>query len=81
MTIYTEVFPVAAICWVVVVVVIFVVDSKFVKIFPSEFPTAARAYPWMNAKRPFPISSMAIETRFVSLGHNAVESVRVETTR
>ena len=48
MAVYTEIFPVAAIGRIVVVVMIFMVDGEFVQVLPGELTSASPAYPGMN---------------------------------
>ena len=48
MTVKTEVFPVAAIGRIVVVVMIFMVDGEFVQVLPGELTSSSPAYPGMN---------------------------------
>jgi hypothetical protein len=55
-TIETQQFPVAAVGWIVIVVVVLVVYRKFTKFFSGKFPSAMRAYPGINLECSFPIS-------------------------
>jgi hypothetical protein len=55
-TIETQQLPVAAVGWIVIVVVVLVVYRKFTKLFTGKFSSATRAYPWINLECSFPIS-------------------------
>ncbi len=44
-TIDTQQFPVAAVGWIVIVVVVLVVYREFTKLFTGKFSPATRAYP------------------------------------
>ena len=48
MAVYAQVFPVAAIRGVVVMVLVFVMDGQFVQVSIGELTTAACTYPGMD---------------------------------
>ena len=55
-TIETQQFPVAAVGWIVIVVVVLVVYRKFTKLFARKFSSTTCAYPRINLECSFPIS-------------------------
>ena len=55
-TIETQQFPVAAVGWIVIVVVVLVVYRKFTKLFTGKFSSATCAYPGINLECSFPVS-------------------------
>ena len=48
MTVNTEILPIAAIGWVVVVIMILVMYRQFMKVLLIELSATAAADPWMN---------------------------------
>ena len=59
MTVEAQVFPVAAIGRIVIVIVVLVVYRQLVEVFPGKFPSASRADPGVNPERLFPISFLS----------------------
>jgi hypothetical protein len=55
-TIETQQFPVGAVGWIVIVVVVLVVYRKFTKLFTGKFSSATCAYPGINLECSFPVS-------------------------
>lgn len=60
-TIQTEVFPVAAVGRIVIVVVIFVVDGKLMQVLAREFTAAACAHPGKEAQRLLTVLSHTLD--------------------
>lgn len=56
MAVNAQQFPIAAIGWIVVVIMILMVNGQFAKIFGGKFPRAPAANPRVHLQRPFPVS-------------------------
>jgi hypothetical protein len=56
MAIDAEVFPIAAVAGVVVMVMVFVMNGKQMKVFQCEFAPTPSANPWMNPQRLLPVA-------------------------
>ena len=65
-------FPVAAVGWIVVVVVIPVVDCEFMKVFAREFAPASSADPRIHLERLFPIALLALLSGMSGFRNGAV---------
>ena len=68
----TEQFPVAAVGWIVVMVVIPVMYGEFAQFFAAEFPAAPAADPWIHFKGLFSVSFFALAAALPCLGHYVV---------
>ena len=73
MTIDAKELPVAAVGWIVVMVVITVVDGKFLEICPGELPRAAAAYPGIHLERFFTVSLFTLFPVAPGIGDDPVE--------
>ena len=76
-TVQAQQFPVAAIRWVVVVIVVTVMNGQLTKIGVCEFAAAATADPWIDLER---LLAVALRARFgiaARVAHNPVELVGV----
>jgi hypothetical protein len=74
MAVNAQEFPVAAIEWVVVVVVVLVMYGQLSQAHTGEFTATSTANVWVQLERPFAISRLAICAMTARLGYNAVES-------
>ena len=68
----TEQFPIAAIRWVVVVIVITVVNCQLTQIGACELSSAAATYPWINLQRLLNDSSEPLVSGAPGVGHNSI---------
>ena len=75
MAVNAEIFPVAAIGRIVVVIVVFVVHGQFVQVLTSELAPASSAHPGMNLERLRPIVSLAGIAVPDGLGDNSIQIV------
>jgi len=71
----TEQFPIAAVRWIVVVVVVPVVDRQFMEILPGEFPCAAATDPGIHLQRLFSVTLLTLFPVPSRFGDDPVESV------
>ena len=74
-TIKAEVFPIASIGRIVVVIVVFVVHGQFVQVLTSELPPASTTHPGMKLERLCPIVSLAGIAVPDGLGDNRIQIV------
>ena len=65
-------FPVAAVGWIVVVVVIPMVDREFMKVSAREFAPASSADPRIHLERLFPIALFALLSGTSGFSNGAV---------
>ena len=68
----TQQLPVAAVGWVVVVVMILVMNGEFTQPFPAEFPTTPGADPGIHFKCLFPVGFFALAAALPGLGDYVV---------
>ena len=73
MTVDAEELPVAAVGWIVVMVVVTVVDGKFLEICPGELPRAAATYPGIHLERLFTVSLFTLFPVAPGIGDDPVE--------
>ena len=67
-----EQFPIAAIRWVVVVIVITVVRCQLTQIGACELSSAAATYLWINLQRLLTIALSPLVGGAPSVGHNSI---------
>ena len=77
MAVQTQQLPVAAIAWVVVVIVVPVMNGQLTKVSVREFAPAATADPWIDLQRLLSITLFARCSSPAGLGHYAVQFARV----
>lgn len=70
MAVQAKQLPIAAIWWVVVMVVIAVMDGEFVQVCPSELALAAPAYPGIHLERLFPVILFSLFSVAPGAGHD-----------
>ena len=75
MAVYTEIFPVAAIGRIVVVIMILVMYGQFIKIFLIELAPAAATDPGMDLKRLGAIALLSSVSGPDCIDHSLVESL------
>ena len=73
MTVKTEVFPVASIGRIVVVIMVFVVHGQFVQVLTSELTPASPTHPRVNLERLCPIVPLAGIAVPDGLGDNSIQ--------
>jgi hypothetical protein len=73
MAIQAQQLPVATIEWIVIVVVVFVMDSELVQVFMGECPAAASTDPGIDIERLLPISLQALISLSVHLGNDLIQ--------
>ena len=73
----TQQLPVAAIRWIVVVIVVLVVNGQLANVAARELPGAATADPWVDLQSIVPLSLRALVSAATSLRHDAIKSSRV----
>ena len=73
MTLETQQFPIAAVKWIVVVVVILVMDGKLAKSFARKFAAAPTTDVGKNIQGSVPISRQALPSIPSSLGNDLVQ--------
>src|SRR5499426_118368 len=76
-TVQTQQFPVAAIAWIVVVIVVPVVDGEFANVGARELAAAAPADPGIELERLFPIAPLALLSSATGFGDDAVQLARI----
>jgi hypothetical protein len=74
MAVNAQEFPVAAVEWVVVVVVVLVMYGQLSQAHTGEFTATSTANVWVQLECPFAISRLAFCAVTARLGYNAVES-------
>ena len=77
MAVQAKQFPVTAIRWVVVVIVIAVMDCEFAKVGSGAFARAATTDPWIKLERLLPLALFALYGSTASVRHDAVQFVGV----
>src|SRR5262247_72738 len=75
-TVQTQQFPVAAIAWIVVVIVVPGVDGEFANVRARELAAAAPADPGIELERLFPIAALALLSSATGFGDDAVQFAR-----
>lgn len=77
MAVETKQFPVAAVRWVVVVIVIAVVNGQLTEVGAREHSSAATADPRIDLQRLLTVAIGALVGSASRLGHDAIEPARV----
>lgn len=80
-TIDTEILPVTAIRWIIVMIMVLMMDSQLAKIIAGKFTPASAADPGVNAQRLFAISLVPIIPRATRPCDGLIESLRIPTGR
>ena len=75
MTVNAEILPIAAIGWIVVVIMILVMYRQFMKVFFIELTATATADPWMNLEGLRPIALFTSVPGPDCIDHSLVESL------
>ena len=73
MALETQQFPIAAVRWIVVVVVILMMDCKLAQSFACEFTAAPSTDVGENLQRSVPISRQPLPSISSSLGNDLIE--------
>lgn len=60
MTVDAKKFPVAAVRWIIIVVVVRVMHSELMNRLMRKFPSASRADPWKELQSTLPITALAL---------------------
>ena len=68
-----EIFPVAAVGGIVVVIVIPMVNRQLVKIFPGELARTPPANPRVELQSPFPVIPLTLFALASRLGHDPIQ--------
>jgi hypothetical protein len=74
-TVDAEQFPVAAIGWIVLMVVVFVMDREFTQSLAREFAAASRTDRWKHFEGSIPVFSRPLFSIAPGLGQYAFQSV------
>ena len=69
----TKQFPIAAVQWVVVVIVVLMVNRQLAQAYARELAAASPANPWKQFERPLAIGCFTLLALAASLGNDAVE--------
>ena len=77
MTVHAQQLPVAAVCWIVVVIVVSVMYGKRLEIRVSELARASPTNPGINSERLFTIGHIPLFPAAPCLGNNAIQLVAV----
>src|ERR1700682_919209 len=77
MAIQAQQFPVAAIGWIVAVIVIPMMDRQLAQVGGGEFAGTAAADPWIDLEGLLPVALLALVGDAASLGDYPVQLVRV----
>src|SRR6266542_6656871 len=77
MAVQTQQFPVAAIGWVVVVIVVPMMNGQLTKVGAREFAAAATADPRVDLECLLSVALFALRRSTAGLGHYAVQFARV----
>jgi hypothetical protein len=75
-TIKAKQFPIAAVRWIVVVVMIFVVDGEFPQSFTTEFTTTTGANAWIQFECLRPVALLPLSLLAPSHRDNLVIKVK-----
>ena len=76
MAIDTQQLPIAAIRWVIVMIVVAVVDRQLLQVFRVELARAATADPGIHFQRPATVTSLALVASGTRLGNYAIKLIR-----
>lgn len=76
-TVQAKVFPVAAVPWIVIVIVIFVVHGQLMQILARELTPTAGANPRIEAQRLFPVALETLLPFLTRFGNDRIELIRV----
>ena len=80
MAIDTQIFPVAAVEWVIIMVVVLVVHSQKVQIFIGELSTTTGTYPGMDFQGLLPVALFMLGLSLTGLSDNAFNFVFIDLT-
>ncbi len=72
MTVQAQKFPVAAVRWIVVVVVVLMMDREFTKFLTLEFASTFRTDPGKDPECPLPIAPFPLPAVAPGVGNNPV---------
>ena len=75
MAVNAQIFPIAAIGWIVVVIMILVMYGQFMKVLLIELAPAAAADPWMDLERLGAIALFSSVPGPDCIDHSLVESL------
>ena len=77
MTIDTKQFPVAAVRWIIVMIMIAVMDGQFIQIATVKLPAATATYPRKEFQCLLPIGKLSLLAVFSGFSDNLIESTVV----
>jgi hypothetical protein len=80
MTIDTQIFPIAAVEWIVIMVVVLVVNSQKVQIFVGELSTTTGTYPGMDFQGLLPIALFMLSLSLTGFSHNTFDFIFIDLT-
>jgi len=78
-TVKAQQLPVAAIKWVVVVIVVSVMNRQFGEVLKAELSRAAATDPGVELQGSFPIAFLAILLVLAGIGHHLIQFVVVKS--
>ena len=73
MAIQAKVLPVAAVCRIVVMIVVLVMHSELVQVLAGKLPPTARANPGVDSKGLFPVAAHTLVRRPAGISNDLVE--------
>jgi len=72
-TIHAQQFPVAAVLWIIVMVMVAVMHGQLMHIFASKLTRTPTAYPGVHPERLFAIPAFSLQAIPLRFGNHAVQ--------